>query len=605
MRITFSYILLFIFCSLGQSALHCQKSINKEVSDTWLVSYKMGYEPPVKALKSGGAIADMEQIFPSINLWSHPNLMAQWRKIPNDPDYPLQWGMEKIGMEQVWDITTGGKAANGEDIVIAIFDDGFQVDHRDYADNVWINEGEIEDNGIDDDGNGFIDDKFGWNATAESDDHNALNHGTSVAGIIGANGDNNSLMAGMNWSAKMMLTSGGTQAGVDLRDIVKAYNYVFGQRRLYNETNGALGSFVVALNYSGGADELFPEDFPAWCEVIEELGNAGVLTIGSVTNNESNIDEVGDLPATCPTEYLIIVTNTNRFDTKTNPAGFGGVSVDLGAPGDNIFTLAIGDDVDPSFFGTSAAAPFVAGIIPLMYSVVCEEELEERFTDPGGMALRMKSAIINNVENNVGLSDITVTGGRLDAFKAIEAIDASLGNCCEVEIEELTIVDESCIGASDGQLSVGATGMDLNGPLQYELRGMTTRMTELASFNRLGPDMYRLTVSDPIDDLCSVDTTLDVIAGTIECPFGSFEITNVTIVGSTLQLEYSVDEQKNVQIQIHDSVGRLIYDQIVIPELSGIRSHEVETSTLPSGVYYASILATGFRDVTSFRVANF
>jgi len=164
---------------------------------------------------------------------------------------------------------------------------------------------------------------------------------------------------------------------------------------------------------------------------------------------------------------------------------------------------------------------------------------------------------------------------------------------------------ESCIGASDGQLSVGATGMDLNGPLQYELRGMTTRMTELASFNRLGPDMYRLTVSDPIDDLCSVDTTLDVIAGTIECPFGSFEITNVTVVGSTLQLEYSVDEQKNVKIQIHDSVGRLIYDQIVIPELSGIRSHEVETSTLPSGVYYASILATGFRDVTSFRVANF
>ena len=612
------------------SSLFVMEGGTQDLSDSWLVSYKMGTSPSPQQMKTSKEKIEMECIFPAINLWAirtkkeykksgivnfleadrknirfvHADIKAEWRRIPNDPDYALQWGMKKIGMEQVWDVTTGGQAPNGDDIVIAIFDDGFQVDHRDYAENVWINELEIPDNGLDDDANGYVDDYIGWNVTADNDDHNVLNHGTSVAGIIGAKGENSSLIAGMNWTGKMMLTSGGTQAGVDLRDIVSAYNYVFGQRQLYNLTNGQRGALVVALSYSGGASGLFPDDFPAWCEVIDALGSVGVLTVGSAPNENVDIDVTGDLPGTCPSSFLITVTNTDRFDKKASPAGFGRISVDLGAPGDGIFTTAIGDDIDPDFFGTSAATPFVAGIIPLMYSIVCEEEFQEAFTDPSAMALRMKSAIINNVESSVDLEGITTTGGRLNAFAAINEIDQSIGNCCEVTIDSVMIVDETCIGAEDGQLIVSASGFDLNGPLQYSLLAVETNTNELGIFNRLEALSYNLSVVDPVDGFCKKDTILEIQEGTMDCPFDEFVITDVIRRGNILEIAYSIDEQKNVQIQIHDSVGRLMYDSIVVPELAGVRTHQVETSTFPDGVYHASILATGFRDVASFIIVK-
>lgn len=601
----------------------------QDKSDTWIVSYKMGVTPDLISLKQAGEVVEAECIFPAINLWSietkttstkakalalignntdvrfiEPNITAEWRRMPNDPDFALQWGMKKIGMEEVWDITTGGQAPNGDDIVIAIFDDGFQVDHRDYAENVWVNEQEIQNNGIDDDGNGFVDDYYGWNSTKENDNHDELNHGTSVAGIIGAKGDNQSLMAGMNWTAKMMLTSGGSQAGVDLRDIVKAYNYVFAQRQLYNATNGAMGSFVVALSYSGGAEKKFPVDFPAWCEVIDALGSVGVLTVGAGPNTNTNIDEEGDLPGTCPSNFLITVTNTNRFDSKTNPAGFGPTHVDLGAPGDGIFTLAIGDDVDASFFGTSAAAPFVGGLIPLMYSVICDDAMEMTMQDPAGMALIMRSAILNNVDVNVELNNVVATGGRLNAFKALKSIDESLGNCCEVTIDDVLITDETCLDADDGQVVILAIGQDLNGPLQYELQGAGLKRNELGNFTRLEAIEYELSVYDPVDGQCKADTIIQVMPSDLECPFGAFAITGLVQQPGTVQIEYSIDQQKDLQIQIHDSLGRLMYDMIVRPELSGTRAHSINTSAFPDGTYHASILATGFRDVESFIVVN-
>ena len=110
--------------------------------------------------------------------------------IPNDPDFPAQWGLNQINMPDVWDITTGGTAPNGDDIVVAVFDDGFESIHRDLINNVWTNEGEIPQNGIDDDNNGFVDDYVGWNFSQGNDDHPPRLHGTAVAGIIGASGNN-------------------------------------------------------------------------------------------------------------------------------------------------------------------------------------------------------------------------------------------------------------------------------------------------------------------------------------------------------------------------------------------------------------------------------
>ncbi|MEL6123199.1 MAG: S8 family serine peptidase [Bacteroidota bacterium] len=624
MEKAFHVFRISVLCLWASASLVAQ-----HVNHTWIAAYHMGAVPQVDSLKRSGIAIQAECIFPSLNLWSisttsqqksqqlhkflsqdprlryiHANTMAEWRISPNDPDFVSQWGMRQIGMEEVWDITQGGQTTTGEDIVIAIFDDGFQVDHQDYRENVWTNTSEIPNNGVDDDGNGYVDDVFGWNATAENDQHNALNHGTSVAGIIGARGQNGLQIAGMNWNTKMMFVSGGTQAGVDLRDVVKAYNYVFAQRRMYNQSDGENGTFVVALNYSGGAEGRFPEDFPSWCEVIEELGSVGILTIGSAPNNPTNIDEEGDLPGTCPSEHLIIVTNTDRFDNIIQSSGFGPIGVDIGAPGDGIYTLAVENGVDPSFFGTSASAPFVAGLIPLLYQLVCEESYADIAADPSAFALQIKSAIMNTTTRSLTLDGITTTGGRVDALAAINLIDESIGDCCSIEIEDIVITDETCIDANDARVEISATGQDLSGPIQYELRTTSPEINELGRFDRLDPGQYPLQVSDPNNISCRVDTIVALEEGIIDCPFGDFEITGLSYIGQNLQIEYNLDEQKLIQVQLHDNMGRLLYDQIVNPPLSGSRSLQVPTGWLADGIYHASILATGFRDVASFVVVN-
>ena len=129
--------------------------------------------------------------------------------IPNDPSYPEQWYLDKIGAPEAW-----GIKSDSSNIIIAVLDTGVDIDHPDLYKNIWINEDEIKDNGIDDDNNGYIDDVNGWDFFNKVADPNpkfsegfteiGLHHGTIVAGIIAAEGNNNFGITGINWSAKIM-----------------------------------------------------------------------------------------------------------------------------------------------------------------------------------------------------------------------------------------------------------------------------------------------------------------------------------------------------------------------------------------------------------------
>jgi len=121
----------------------------------------------------------------------------QLRGSPNDELYSEQWGLPFLQVEKAWDLTTGGKFDNQHDIVIAVLDDGFDIQHRDLFDNIYVNSAEIEGNGVDDDANGYVDDYRGINIKTGSDDHKIDDHGTAVAGIIGAKGDNDEGMTGI------------------------------------------------------------------------------------------------------------------------------------------------------------------------------------------------------------------------------------------------------------------------------------------------------------------------------------------------------------------------------------------------------------------------
>ena len=525
-----------------------------------------------------------------------PNYQARWRNTPNDPDFPSQWGMQTIRMLDVWDETTGGQAPNGHDIVVAVFDDGFQVNHSDLADNIWINTAEIEDNGIDDDMNGFVDDYYGWNATEDNDDHRLRSHGTSVAGVIGAKGNNNNQVTGVNWDIKLMLTSGGRSDMVSLFDVVKAHEYILRQRQIYNQTNGERGAYVVVSNYSGGAADLFPEDFPSWCEIYELLGQEGVLSVSSAPNTNTDVDIAGDLPSTCPTEFLIVTTNTDILDEKIPNSGFGSVSVDLGAPGEGTFTIGINDNTEPDFSGTSASAPHVAGVIALLYSVICQEAYRESISSPTSIARIMRDAILEGVDPLRSLDNITTTGGRLNALTSLNIILNDIGDCCEISNVSTEILSESCLGSKDGIINISAESFDLGGPLIYSLDGIGgITATPQPSFSNLDPGDYTITIYDAQNENClNEEATVRIEESLAECPFGEFSIMDINPnpASQSINIDYQIDEIKIIMLKIYDSSGKLLFQQQANPTFNSLRQFQIDVSNLPQGTYYASIFAT-------------
>lgn len=364
-------------------------------------------------------------------LYSEPNVihaqlnhkMTLRETTPNDPQYPQQWQYyqandKDIDADLAWDVTTGGFNTDGDEIVAAVIDEGFNINHPDLADNVYINEAEIPGDGIDNDDNGYIDDVNGWNVDENNGDIGDGGwHGTPVSGIIGAVGDNNVGVAGINWNIKVMTIQ---LSGVFEDDVLKAYDYALQARIKFNETDGEEGAFVVVTNSSWGIDLGQPEDAPLWCEFYDTMGEAGILSAGATANANFNIDEVGDLPTACPSEYMIAVTNMNQNDVKVNQAGYGETTIDLGAPGEGTHTIS--QNGYGGFGGTSGATPHVAGTIALLYSAPCESFTALSKSDPAMAAQKIRDYIFEGVDPNASLEGITVTGGRLNINNAIELL---------------------------------------------------------------------------------------------------------------------------------------------------------------------------------------
>lgn len=349
-----------------------------------------------------------------------PNLKVEFRdSVPNDPLFNLQWDMKKIMLPQVWSTTTGGLSANGDEIVIAVLDKGFDLTHFDIDQNVWINKGEIPGDNIDNDGNGFIDDIHGWNFRRNSNNFNLESHGTWVSGILGAKGNNNLGPAGVNWNVKIMFL------GIEYVDeVVSAFNYVLKQRELYNSSGGKKGAFVVVTNGSFGIDKVQCSSQPAWGAMYDPLGAAGVLNVAATANENWDVDIQGDIPTSCTSEFLIAVTSTDSNDIKVSNAAYGKKSVDLGAPGRRTVTIGSSQTIKEDFSGTSSASPHVAAAIALLYSVPCKSLANFFLEKPSDAAKLMRQAIFENVDQVNSLKNKTATGGRLNVFKAMQYLHA-------------------------------------------------------------------------------------------------------------------------------------------------------------------------------------
>ena len=231
---------------------------------------------------------------------------------PNDSFYEEQWSLPIIQIEDVWQVSQGGTTVEGDEIVVAIIDSGFKIDHPDLQENIWVNEPELNGvAGVDDDGNGLEDDVYGWNFDDENPFHVVDSHGTAVAGIIGARGDNGIGMAGINWNVKLMLLSVYTSF-----DIAQAYTYILDMRVAYNNSGGQEGAYVAVTNASLGIKGSWCDEFPSWGELYDPLGEAGILNVAATANSNVDIELEGDMPTSCPSDYLLTVTNTDRNDQK-------------------------------------------------------------------------------------------------------------------------------------------------------------------------------------------------------------------------------------------------------------------------------------------------
>lgn len=343
---------------------------------------------------------------------------------PDDPFYAEQWYLENIGAPESWDITTGGDDINGREIVLAVMDRGFDIEHEDLKQNVWINQDEIPGDGIDNDGNEYIDDYNGWNFESRSDVHGTSSgtmiHGTNVAGIAGARGDNDTGISGVLWNVKVLYMSGLRSEA----EIIEAYRYISDTRKRYNQTNGQEGAYIVATTISLGIRGANPSDHPIWCNLYDVVGQQGVLSVCATDNLDADVDIEGDMPTTCTSEYMIAVTNTDSGDRKTSPAAYGSRSIDLGAPGVDNLTTSPGDTYN-LVTGTSVSAPLVGGALALLYSAPCKILADQALVNPAELALSMKNIIFGGVKKNADLEGVVSQAGVLNILGSMEALDVS------------------------------------------------------------------------------------------------------------------------------------------------------------------------------------
>ena len=404
-------------------------------------------------------------------VWAQLNHIVQYRNdtdgIPNDPLFDKQWNMERIGMTQVWQHFTGGLTAQNDTIVVAIIDTGCDLDHEDLRPQIWRNTHETPDDGIDNDQNGYTDDYFGWRVNTQTDGHADAGHGSMIAGIIGATGNNSRGVSGVNQHIKLMIISGAALES----EIVEAIDYIIAARTKFNQTNGNEGAFVVAVNMSFGWNNAHPDQYPLFCAALDDLGAAGIISVAATANNAVDVDVVGDVPTGCISPYLVAVTATTTADGRRTSAAYGAQSVDLGAPGEYIQSTYSNNSYDEGN-GTSFATPHVAGAVGLLYSLPSNDLALEAISEPAQTAQKVRQAILTGAKPIFALKNITTTGGRLDVWRAAGALRNTYG----MPWAEISRADTAAAAVFFEQANVSANGNSLYiqfGTNQYLPLGIT------------------------------------------------------------------------------------------------------------------------------------
>lgn len=325
----------------------------------------------------------------------------------NDPAINMAWGLKKTDAGRAWSVSKGSK-----NIVVAVIDTGADVHHEDLDTNIWVNPGESgldakgrdkASNGIDDDGNGFIDDVHGWNFVSNNgtltDNHG---HGTHIACIIGAKAGNGKGISGIAPEVSLMILKyyDPKVAGTDnLKNTVASIKYAV-----------KMGANII--NYSGGGTEFSQEEHDA----IVEAEKKGILFVAAAGNERSDSDKFHYYPADYGLTNIISVTAIDPTTEVLSSSNFGTQTVDIAAPGQNILSCLPGSSYG-NMTGTSQATAFVTGAAVLVMA-----RRGENFK-----AADIKKYILSTGDAVASLSDKTRTSRQLNLYKAITILDQGLG----------------------------------------------------------------------------------------------------------------------------------------------------------------------------------
>lgn len=366
------------------------------------------------------AIARAQAKFPMlVNI--EPDRISHTQQVPNDPQFVNQYTHQNVGQNiagqdgvidadidstDAWDKTIGS-----QDVLIAIIDTGVQTDHPDLQANIWTNPGEIAGNGIDDDGNGFVDDIHGWDfGELDNNPDDQEGHGTAVAGVVGAVGNNNLGVTGVAWNVGLVpLKIADRYGSLVLSAIIGSHDYCTMLRER--------GDNLVASNnsYGGFGDTFYkdaPQGYDSERDAIQAFIDSGGVFVAAAGNSAYNNDDpdVTDYPASYNLPGLVAVAATDNQDGMAGFSSYGPETVDLGAPGLFNYTTSMGSGYQ-YISGTSFSSPTVAGAVALLKSYKPDASPEE-----------IRRALIDSVDPLPALQGKVVSGGRLNINRALEII---------------------------------------------------------------------------------------------------------------------------------------------------------------------------------------
>lgn len=408
---------------------------------------------------------DLMRRYPHLVEFAEPDYIERVTVIPNDPRFSQQWHLRHridaarradIRAPEAWDITTGSP-----EVVIAVIDAGVDTGHPDLANNVFVNPGEIPNNGLDDDGNGFVDDVSGWDFTRRDNDPNdESGHGSWMSGVAVAETNNALEVAGVSWNSRVLPLKAGDAMGIFLSQQVQAINYAIamaphGVRVINMSFGGPISSRERELALRAANE--------ARITAIAASGNGGGDSIGD--NNDESPFYPSNFSLTL--DNVVAVAATDRLNQLAGFSNFGPDSVDIGAPGVSILSLTSQNPLVPlgnaigvvSGDGTSPATAIVSGVAALIYSEF-----------PEITPLEVKRRLRGSVDRSLALLPFTFSGGRVNAFRALERDEVP-----PAPITDLRLVE----GASPLMLTWTATGDDgqEGQAMFYEIRYLTEPIT--------------------------------------------------------------------------------------------------------------------------------